>query len=271
MTKINEPGLSKIINEKAMEFGADLVGITNVDDLKLSPSHQISGKMTEYNGVGTSNEDGQNHGVVNWPDGFRSAILIAVAHPIEQPEMDWWMSGNTSGNHQLIRIISQLATWLEIEAGIKCLKLPYHLERGGVYLKDAAVLAGLGCIGKNNLLLTPQYGPRLRLRAMLTDAELPSTGVSKFFPCENCHAPCLTACPQKAFEKQIYFPTEYGQTQLPGRSGSYNRMVCNLEMLLNEANFEEVQIENQEEAGKRVKYCRECELACPVGASNTSN
>ena len=267
MTEKNSQGLRQVIYEKAMEFGADLVGIANVADLKLSPSHEISGKMTEYNGVGTRKEDGQNRGVVNWPDGFKSAIVIAVAHPIDKPEMDWWVTGNTSGNHQLIRIVSKLATWLEIEAGIKYFKLPYHIERGGVYLKDAAVLAGLGCIGKNNLFITPQYGPRLRLRAMLTDAELPSVGASEFDPCENCRAPCRTACPQNAFEKQIYFPSVYGQTILPGRSGSYNRIDCNQEMIINEANFEEVQIENQEKVEKRVKYCRECELACPVGAA----
>ena len=264
MTKKNSQRLIQVINEKTMEFGADLVGIANIADLKLSPSHAISGKMTEYNGVGTTKEDGHDHGVVTWPDGFKSAIVIAVAHPIDKPEMDWWVSGNTSGNHQLIRIVSELATWLESEAGIKCSQLPYHIERGGVYLKDAAVLAGLGCIGRNNMLITPQYGPRLRLRAMLTDAELPSTGASKFDPCDSCSAPCLGACPQNAFEEQVYFPAGYGQAELPGRSGIYNRMECNREMVINEADFEEVQIGNQEIAGKRIKYCRECELACPA-------
>jgi len=52
-------------------------------------------------------------------------------------------------------------------------------------LKDAAVLAGLGCIGKNNLLLTPEYGSRVRLRAFTIDLVLPSTGPLPFDPCEN--------------------------------------------------------------------------------------
>jgi len=264
MTKINSRELGHEINEKAVELGADLVGIANIADLKRSPSHAISAKLTAYNGVGTTKEEGQNHSVVNWPDGFKSAVVIAVAHPIDKPEMDWWVSGNTSGNHQLIRIVSELATWLESEAGIKCSQLPYHIERGGVYLKDAAVLAGLGCIGRNNMLITPQYGPLLRLRAMLTEADLSSKGASEFDPCVSCSAPCLGACPQNAFKEQVYFPAAYGQTELPGRSGIYNRMDCNREMVINEADFEEVQIGNQEIPGKRVKYCRECELACPA-------
>jgi len=191
MPKKNSQGLIQVINEKAVELGADLVGIANIADLKLSPSHAISEKMTEFNGVGTSKEDGNNRGVVTWLDGFKSAVVIAVAHPVVKPEMDWWVSGNTSGNHQLIRIVSGLATWLESEAGIKCSQIPYHIERGGIYLKDAAVLAGLGCIGRNNMLITAQYGPRLRLRALLIDSELPSTGASEFDPCDSCSAPCL--------------------------------------------------------------------------------
>jgi epoxyqueuosine reductase len=37
-------------------------------------------------------------------------------------------------------------------------------------MKDAAALAGLGCIGKKRLLITPRYGSHQRLRVMLVDA-----------------------------------------------------------------------------------------------------
>jgi len=72
--------------------------------------------------------------------------------------------------------------------------LPYHIENGGIYLKDAAVLAGLGTIGRNNLLITPEFGPRVRLRALLAGVDLPPTGPAGFDPCEGCPAPCLTDC-----------------------------------------------------------------------------
>lgn len=265
MKKLTNHEMGQAILEKARELGADRVGIASIADLKRSPSHTISGKLPEYNGVGTTLEQGHNLAEVTWPEGFKSAIVIAVAHPIHQPELDWWLAGNTAGNQRLIRIASGLAGWLESEAGIQSLKIPYHIERGGIYLKDAAVLAGLGCIGRNNLLITPQYGPRLRLRALLTDADLPSSGGSGYDPCESCSAPCLSACPQNAFNEQVYFPDGFGQAKLPGRSGVYNRLACNREMVINEANFEEVQAGGGQEAGKRVKYCRECELACPVG------
>ena len=49
--------------------------------------------------------------------------------------------------------------------------LPYHVKKGGLFLKDAAVLSGLGIIGKNNLLLHPAWGPRIRLRSILMDGD----------------------------------------------------------------------------------------------------
>ena len=61
-------------------------------------------------------------------------------------------------------INSKLAKWIEKELSYQTFKLPYHFENGGVFLKDAAVMAGLGCIGKNNLFVSQIYGPRLRLR-----------------------------------------------------------------------------------------------------------
>jgi epoxyqueuosine reductase len=265
MAEKNIKELAQVIADKAKEFGADLAGIARVKDLKQSPSHQINVKLTEFDGVGTRKDEIQKRDVVNWPEGFNSAIAIAVEHPIDKPEMDWWATGNTTGNHQLIRIVSKLSTWLADTKGMKCFMLPYRIERGGVYMKDAAVLAGLGCIGKNNLLITPLYGPRVRLRVMLTDAEIPSTGAVEFDPCENCLAPCRTACPREAFAKQVYFRKEYGQDELPGRSGVYNRIDCNQEMIENEANSEEVEIDNREKLVQRVRYCRDCELVCPVG------
>ena len=78
--------------------------------------------------------------------------------------------------------------------------LPYHVEKGGIFLKDAAMLAGLGIIGANNLLITPQFGPRVRLRALFLDCELAApTGPLNFSPCDGCNQPCWEACPQQAF------------------------------------------------------------------------
>ena len=262
MIEMNYPELGAALQHKAVELGADLAGIARVADLKGSPSHAISARLPAYHGIGTEQVQGQAVQVVTWPAGFHSALVIGLSHPVKQPELDWWVKSNSDGNRRLIAIISDLADWLEAETGMRSFQLPYHIERGGFFLKDAAVLAGLGCIGRNNLLLTPQYGPRLRLRAMLVEADLPSSGPGDFDPCEGCSAPCLEACPQNAFAQQVYAPEAYGQAQLPSRSGTYDRLSCNREMVRNEATS--VEVGDGETAGKLTKYCRECELACPV-------
>jgi epoxyqueuosine reductase len=270
VSETNIDNLASLVKNRAQEFGADMAGTVSLEDLKRSPSHEICKKIPEFDGVGTEDARGQKRGIVKWPERARSAIVIALEHPIERPEMDWWLTtgafaGNTAGNRLLMNIVSHIAAWLEKEHGIQCFKLPYHIEHGGVYMKDAAVLAGLGCIGKNNLLLTPQYGPRVRLRVMLTDADLPSAGAAVFDPCEDCPIPCRAVCPQNAFAEKIYSIEEYEQEDLPGRSGVYDRLSCNQQMLMDESNFVEVKTGNQANQKKIIKYCRECEMACPVG------
>jgi epoxyqueuosine reductase len=151
------------------------------------------------------------------------------------------------------------------ELGFKAVNLPYHVENGSIFLKDAAVMAGLGCIGKNNLFITPDYGPRVRLRAMLLDVELPATGAADFNPCRGCDMPCRAACPQAAFQKKIYRETELGLDKLPGRSGVYSKRSCNFQMEIDIRNSEEVRIAGQNIPGSFTRYCRLCEIACPVG------
>ncbi len=256
------------IIEKAKEFGADLAGIANVAQLRTSPSHTLSCRLTEYNGVGTKQVEGRKQGEVIWPENALSAVVIAVKHPDDAPDMDWWidgLKGGTKGNARLIKVVSKLSKWLETKTHFACFKLPYHVEHGAVFMKDAAVLGGLGCIGKNNILVTPEFGPRIRLRVMLLDHDLPSTGILDFDPCNACRQYCKKVCPQSAFDKKIYTALEYGQQELPGRAGCYSRHQCNRQMEADVAAATKVPVEGTENRTNQVKFCRRCEQSCPVG------
>ena len=130
-----------------------------------------------------------------------------------------------------------------------------------------SVLGGLGCIGKNNMLITPDYGPRVRLRVILSAEDIPSTGVLGFDPCGDCCMPCRKACPQGAFSQQVYFSDTLSVESLPGRSGVYDRIRCNLQMVRNESKAEPKGVDGHTtSAMELVKYCRKCELLCPVGS-----
>jgi len=68
--------------------------------------------------------------------------------------------------------------------------------------KLAAHLAGLGWIGKNALLITPEHGPRVRWGTVLTDAPL-EDGMPMDEMCKDCRA-CVEACPVHAFIGQVF-------------------------------------------------------------------
>lgn len=63
--------------------------------------------------------------------------------------------------------------------------------------RTAAVLSGIGWIGKNNSLITPEFGPRVRLATVLTNANLVHSADLAESQCGSCTR-CIEACPSKA-------------------------------------------------------------------------
>jgi epoxyqueuosine reductase len=271
------------IIEKAVEMGASMAGIATLDLLKASPSHAFLDRFgTKVEGLPavTGVED---FGPIQWPVGARSALVFAVSHPGAEPHLDWFeRRGNTPGNRLLIQIANRLSDWIEENLHIRTHKKNYYVEKGGIYLKDAAVLAGLGCVGINNLLITPKFGPRVRLRAMLLEAKLAPTGPIDFFPCDDCEQPCRNACPQEAFGGLVHSSDDTGMDTLPGLDGRFSRARCFAQM---DADIDKSEIDAPEgvtydldrgepdkldpgESGKAdilVKHCRICEIVCPAG------
>jgi epoxyqueuosine reductase len=290
MNPVSSSELTEKIVEKAKSLGAAIAGVASVESLIDSPSHRIYSKIGMNLKVHWQDvQDDVLPNEVAWPADAVSVVVIGVEHNADKPELDWWDGKGTPGNRILIRINKELSEWIENTFSVKTYKLPYFVEKGGIFLKDAAAAAGLGCIGKNNLLITPGYGPRIRFRALLLNRKADTTGPLEFNPCEGCKQPCRKACPIKAFQKTVYSAEALGQSALPGTNGTYDRVTCNVKM---EKDIEEAVIaipagseEHQEvrlaidkfEEGVKVKpkgdkqpfycikYCRRCELVCPVG------
>ena len=245
--KLDGKGIEKIIVEKAKELGASLAGIATVDDLKASSSYAIYDKSPFY----------EEYKGVQWREEHKSILVCALVHPASEPVLDWWsmkVPGFTPGNSVMRMQSRKLRIWLGEELGINALSLPYQIEYGGAFLKDSAVLAGLGVIGKNNLLVTPEFGTRVRLRGIFLEAALEPTGPIDFDPCNGCDKPCHRSCPRKAF-----------------RSGVFERPFCKEENDQRDANPKilDGSIMGIDEPSSVTKPCRNCEFACPVaqGAS----
>jgi len=157
----------------------------------------------------------------------------------------WGGKGDTRGNLSLIRMARSIARQAQSDLGIRAVPLDYQPTEHGAFLKDAGVLAGMGVIGKNNLLITPEFGPRVRLKALALETELPPTeGQANFAPCPTCTAPCWAACPQGAFA-----------------SGRYDRARCKIQMTIDESTT----LDPADPDGYNISYCRLCETACPIG------
>ncbi len=234
---------AKII-AKAESFPGIKAGIASFDDILKAPSYQAV-PDGRWNPFLTNGEI-----ATEWPPNAKSVVVLGLHHPEDNPQLDWWHDGNTDGNRQLMQVSSFLKQWLHETLGLNAVPLPYHVERGGIFLKDAAILAGLGVLGKSNLVLNPTFGPRIRFRSILIDRELePGGPIEGFSPCDSCAEMCRSACPQDAFA-----------------SGSYHRPNCIVQINADIANkTPDVKIGEDGNSRQVIKFCRACELACPVG------
>ena len=268
LTPAHDTGtISTEILAKARDYGADLAGLASVRELAQAPSVFFSEQLAvgDDPALHNFNAEGQPAGPVSWPEGARTVLVIGVHHPVDRPELDWWFgSSDPPGNRVLAKIVRNLCSWIRERYQIGVFHLPYRIEKGGIYLKDAAVLSGLGCIGQNNMLITPDYGPRIRLRALTLAVDLPSTGGNEFDPCADCQQWCQKACPQQALSENTSY-TITSPRDLPGRDGCYSRRLCNIQMKIDKKSAQEQSMEGFEAPVKLVKFCRRCELSCPVG------
>lgn len=240
--------LQEKILARAREEGAAVAGIVRIADLRNAPSYPAYDAdpfYPEYEGV-------------EWKDESRSMLVWGLPHPAAEPVLDWWslkVKGFTPGNRELAAQSKRLRAWMNEELGMGALSLPYQIEYGGAFLKDAAVLAGLGVIGRNNLVVTPEYGPRIRWRGIFMEADVAPTGpLEGFDPCRGCAEPCRTACPKDAFA-----------------GGAFKRALCKQRQDQLDVDFEVMDgaLFGIEEASNVTEYCRVCELACPVAPDHS--
>lgn len=241
----SKASLTTEVISQAESYDGIRAGIVRLKDVLKGPSYQA----TPEGPRSTTQLD--DVPIDNWPADAQTVLILGLNHSEKDPRLDYWEQGDTLGNRRLREISELLKQWLLKKYDLAALPLPYHVEKGGLFLKDAAVLSGIGIIGRNNLLLHPEWGPRIRLRSMLLEGDFQTTeALEGFTPCETCEVFCQKACPMKAFPQ-----------------GKYSRPICVKQINADVEN----KVPNGEigENGKRnlvIKYCRACEWSCPVGA-----
>ncbi len=100
-------------------------------------------------------------------------------------------------------------------------------QKAHVSHKKISQLAGLGWLGRNNLLVNPVFGARLRLVTILTNLPL-KTDEELPFGCGSCHR-CQAVCPARAIKDS---PEEfdhlgcYAQLKEFRQSGLVSQFIC---------------------------------------------
>lgn len=67
-------------------------------------------------------------------------------------------------------------------------------------LRHAGYLAGLGVIGRNNLLVNKHFGNMIQIGALLTDKEIEPSQLADYKTCPDSCRICIDTCPVKALD-----------------------------------------------------------------------
>ncbi len=183
---------SAAVKERAADLGAGLCGIAPVARFSAAPEGF--------------------HPCDVYP-GCRSVIVVACRFPLSTLEAATNVPYTLVRNQlvgRLDAITCSLAAGLEAE-GVTAMPIPstdpYEYwdaarrhGRGILSLKHAAVLAGLGAMGRNTLLINERYGNMLWLGAVLTSADLEPDPPAVYEVCPPRCRLCLDACPQQALD-----------------------------------------------------------------------
>ncbi len=105
--------------------------------------------------------------------------------------------------------------------------IDWDRQQAHVSHKRIGILAGLGWIGRNNLLVNPDFGSRFRLVTVLTDMPL-APGSSLEFGCGACRA-CLKPCPAQAIKEapgQFDHQACYEKLKEFRRVGLVSQFIC---------------------------------------------
>ena len=145
----------------------------------------------------------------------RSVIVIGLPIPLPVLETSpsiWYRELYNTVNTLLDQYTYRLAGFLTRE-GYPSVPVPRDgygsievlLENPVAFFshRHAAFLAGLGNFGMNNMILTPEYGPRVRFGSVLSAAELPPDPLMEDPLCIRCMR-CVHLCPSTALAEEDY-------------------------------------------------------------------
>lgn len=186
--EVSDPAvMSRRVKKVAKLLSADMVGICELDSRWI---------YSDWFNLGT-----RESGVMEIPETCRHAIAVIV-------EMDYGMfrtspteimgAASGLGYSKMAFIVGSLAHFIR---NLGYTAIPSGNDTG--LNIPIAIDAGLGELGRNGLLITPRFGPRVRIAKVLTDLPLIPDKPAEFGAAEFCDicGICAEQCPSKAIQR----------------------------------------------------------------------
>ena len=189
------------VKRTARELGADLAGVASAEDFaeaapgcrprdlfNMANSVIVVAKRVPFAAATPYPSIGAMEFGEYIPENFLNEACYRLSLHLEDAG---WLSGATPCGRDITNFRVE-------EEGPE----PRVFLHGSFDLRLAAVKAGLGHIGANNCLITQEYGSRVRLGAVFTEAVLEPDPPNRYGEvpefCHECGFRCMEACPANA-------------------------------------------------------------------------
>ena len=186
--------MEKLIKEFARDIKIDLIGITNFnqeDDLNVLRSQKHLNPFINKKRL-TNNPE---------LDKYTKAIVIGMSYPSHEEGLDEDLITSFSNSswgtdyHLVLKDkLNELADY--ITTIVPGFEYKVMVDTGPVNERLLGELAGLGFVGKNNMLINPRYGSYFFIGVLLTNLDLEIDQPIRNM-CKNC-SKCIKACPTNA-------------------------------------------------------------------------
>lgn len=270
-----EPITAAQVKEKALALGANIVGIADSAAINANPPDPADPRIP----ANISDHDADR------------VIVLGKRLSAGVTRLNRWDERHKFYNDELVittleELSLELVYWLEKQGYPALIVPPSHVDpwryQGNpdehmkplLSLEHAAVEAGLGTLGLNRQLLTPEYGPRVILAGVLTSAPVEPDARREDALClgPDCGR-CLSACPgdvighwDRDWPACDRFASPHGFPQLTEfLSGVMTEQDTERQkaMLLSEDSFNLWQ--SILRGAGVITGCRRCKDVCPVG------
>ena len=208
----------ELLSNTACDRSARLFGVCRVDELRQSFHAEIkiiSEKLNTAISIGVPLEGAVLETLIDRPNQIYKAHYRQVNAILDDTAFAVASELGKLGYHALPIPASMV---------LKRYPMAAHLSH-----REIAFKAGLGWWGRNNLLVTPQYGSQIRLVTVLTDMELePNTFIED--DCGDCYN-CMGACPAGAIadtKEGFILKARSDKLQEFSRTNDYGAYICGL-------------------------------------------